>query len=109
MTRLFSWKKEKDITKNPFYDERNTLVVYFKCKKCGEVFRSHLRKYYDIAVDYSGGGFSYKLDKEFIGSECQNKIHIYANFKRNFKPKNFEIVGGEFISKEDYEAAKNDS
>ena len=102
---LFS-KKPKDISKNPFYDAGAAIVTYFKCNKCGELFMSHLRKYYDITVNYGQGGAAYRLDKEFIGGDCQNKIHIFADFKRNFKPINFEISGASFITKEEYEQNK---
>jgi len=96
-------KKGKDINKNPFYNNGDTLVIYFKCTKCGEVFRSHLRKFYDIHVKYERSGGAYRLDKEFIGSKCQNRINIYADFTRTFKPISFDIIGGRFISKEEYE------
>jgi len=43
--------------------------------------------------------------KELIsltGSNCQNKIQIYAEFTRSFKPLSFDIIGGNFISEEEY-------
>lgn len=104
---MFFKKKPKDIAKDPFYDNGNTMVAYFKCNKCGEVFMSHLRKFYDINVSYSGEGGAYHLDKEFIGSNCQEKIHINATFTRSFKAKTFDIMGGTFISKEEYEESSN--
>ncbi len=103
---LFFKKKRKDITKSPFYDKGDTLVVHFRCSKCGEIFRSHLRKFYDISVNYGSGKAAYKLDKEFIGSKCQNKIQIYAEFTRSFKALSFDIIGGNFISEEEYNVDK---
>ena len=35
-------KKESQV----FYSEGNSLVVYFRCKKCGEKFAAYLRKGY---------------------------------------------------------------
>ncbi|HDP79178.1 MAG TPA: hypothetical protein ENN47_13585 [Mesotoga infera] len=100
---MFFKKKPRDIGKNPFYDNGNTLVVHFECSKCKEKFRSHLRKYYDVSVNYGKGKGVYRLDKEFIGSKCQNKIQIIAEFNRAFRPLSFEIIGGRFLSKEEYE------
>lgn len=100
---MFFKKKPRDIGKNPFYDSGNTIVVHFECSKCGEKFRSHLRKYYDVSVNYGKGKGVYRLDKEFIGSKCQNKIQIMAEFNRAFRPLSFEIIGGRFLSKEEYE------
>ena len=104
---MFFGKKEKDVKKDPFYDSGSTMVAYFKCNKCGEVFMSHLRKFYDINVSYSGEGGASHLYKEFIGSNCQEKIHINAIFTRSFKAKSFDIIGGSFISKEEYERLHN--
>lgn len=100
---MFFKKKERDVAKNPFYDGGATVIVYFRCDKCGEKFRSHLRKYYDINVDYGTGKGAYRLDKEFIGSDCQNRIQIRADFNRAFKPLSFDIIGGKFLSREEYE------
>ncbi|WP_292591958.1 MULTISPECIES: hypothetical protein [unclassified Mesotoga] len=99
---MFFKKKPRDISKNPFYDSGNTIIVHFECNKCGEKFRSHLRKYYDVSVNYGKGKGAYRLDKEFVGSKCQNKIQIIADFSRAFRPLSFEIIGGRFLSEEEY-------
>lgn len=36
-------KSDRDLEVNPFYKDKNALIVYIKCDKCGEVFRSHLK------------------------------------------------------------------
>jgi hypothetical protein len=100
---VFFKKRKRNISKNPFYNRGEHLVIYFKCEKCNETFRSHLRKYYDIAVDYGKGGSMYSLQKEYIGSECHNRIQITAVFNRAFRPLTYEITGGSFIAEEDFE------
>ncbi len=100
---MFFKKKKKNISKNPFYNSKENLVIYFRCDKCNETFRSHLRKYYDIAVDYAKGGSMYSLQKEYIGSKCQNRIQISAVFNRAFRPQTYEITGGSFITEEKFE------
>ncbi|HDG61406.1 MAG: hypothetical protein B5M49_04195 [Thermotoga sp. 4484_232] len=99
-------KKPEDLEKNPFYREGDTLVVYFKCDKCGEVFRSHLRMGYDFIYNYDNPSAPYKIDKLYVGSKCPNKIHLMADFTSSYKPVSFSLEGGTFITKESYEEAK---
>ncbi len=99
-------KKPEDLAKDPFYREGDTLVVYFKCDKCGEVFRSHLRKGYDFIYNYDNPSTPYKIDKLYVGSKCPNKIHLMADFTSSYKPVSFSLEGGTFITKESYEEAK---
>jgi len=104
------FKKDKDkvnkaTDKNVFYSEKNALVIYFKCSKCGEMFRSYLRKGYDFITDYDSGG--YKIDKEYIGSKCFNKIHLIASFDRNYKLLDFSLDNGEVISEKEWEDRNN--
>lgn len=101
MNKVF-WKKGKNLSKNPFYNQRDYIVIYVQCDNCGEVFRSHIRKSSELLTSFQGKA-SYVLKKELIGSKCQNRINIYAEFTSSFKPLNFEISGGHFITKEDYE------
>jgi len=93
--------RSKTDSKQVFYDEKNALVIYFKCSKCGEKFRSYLRKGYDFITDYDTG--EYKINKEYIGSKCFNKILLSATFDRNYKLKEFSLDNGDVISKEEWE------
>ena len=95
-------KREKDLVKDPFYEEGVFLVMYVKCDNCGEVFRSHIRKTSELYPTYSGRT-AYILRKELIGSKCPNRINVYAEFSGTYKTLNFEISGGHFITKEEYE------
>lgn len=94
-------KRKKDVSKNPFYDERDTLVLYLRCDKCGEVFMSHIRKMTELFADYQNN--RYVLNKEYIGSRCPNRIQVRAVFKPNYRLESFEISGGAFITREEYE------
>ncbi|KLO22505.1 MULTISPECIES: hypothetical protein [unclassified Marinitoga] len=94
-------KKKKDISKNPFYNESNSLVLYFKCDKCGEKFRSYLRKGYDFSTSYEGKAV-YVINKEYVGSKCSEKINLIAEFDGNYRLLNFELLGGTPISKDDF-------
>ncbi len=103
---LFFKKREKteaELEKNPFYKEKNALVVYIKCNKCGEVFRSHLRIGYDFIINYDDKSSPFMIEKIYVGSKCPNKIELHAKFTGSYKPVSIDIDGGKFISKETYE------
>ena len=99
-------KTREDLERDPFYRERDTLVVYFRCDRCGEVFRSHLRKGYDFIVNYDNPSIPYKIDKLYVGARCPNRIKLVAYFKANYRPVSVELEGATFITKEEYEEAK---
>ncbi len=96
-------KTEADLEKNPFYRDKNTLVVYVKCNKCGEIIRSHLRIGYDFIINYDSRTVPFQIEKVYVGSKCPNKIEVRAQFTGSYKPVSIEIDGGKFVSKEDYE------
>ncbi|HHF08654.1 MAG TPA: hypothetical protein ENL26_02635 [Kosmotoga arenicorallina] len=100
------WKRKKkkvDLASNPFYKEGSLFVVYMKCDKCGEYFRSHLRRGYDFLNDYDNPAAPYKIEKLYVGSKCPNKIHLTATFSGTYKVKSVSIDGGIFVTKEEYE------
>lgn len=103
---LFFKKREKteaELEKNPFYKDKNALVVYIKCNRCGEVFRSHLRIGYDFIINYDDRSSPFMIEKVYVGSKCPNKIELHAKFTGSYKPVSIDIDGGKFISKETYE------
>ncbi|PLV57172.1 hypothetical protein [Thermotoga sp. SG1] len=106
MLFLFFGKRKKNLDRDPFYREKGALVVYIKCERCGEMFRSHLRRGYDFIVDYDNPGVPYRIDKLYVGSKCPNKIHLVATFTSSYKPVSVSIEGGSFITKEEYEDAQ---
>ncbi|MFN3691283.1 MAG: hypothetical protein ACK4R7_00180 [Fervidobacterium sp.] len=99
-------KTEQELERNPFYREQGALVVYLRCNKCGEVFRSHLRIGYDFIIDYDNRSTPFMIDKVYVGSKCPNKIELKAKFTGSYKPVSIEVDGGTFISKETYEHEK---
>lgn len=96
-------KTEAELERNPFYREKNALVVYIRCSRCGEVFRSHLRIGYDFIINYDDRSTPFLIEKVYVGSKCPNKIELRAKFTGSYKPVSIEIDGGKFISKETYE------
>ena len=95
-------RRKKDISKDPFYREKDFVVFYIRCSKCGKVMEKRVLKARDFVVSYEGNA-ALVMDKLYVCDRCYNQIKIVAGFKRNYKPVYFEINGGEFISREEYE------
>ncbi len=98
-------RKRQDITKNPFYKEKDALVIYLKCDRCGEYMTFRILKERDFVVSYDGRS-ALMIDKLYVCPKCYNQISLKAGFKATFKPMYFELNGGKFVAKEEYEQQK---
>ena len=83
-------------------DSSELFWIYTQCDKCGEKFKTLIRKNNDIAPTYKNEGPAFILRKELIGASCPNRINLYLEFDRSYRKISEEITGGYFISKEDY-------
>ena len=78
--------------------------IYTQCDKCGEKFKTLIRKNNDLAPTYKNEGPAFILRKELIGASCPNRINLYLEFDRSYRKISEEITGGHFISKEEYQS-----
>ena len=92
-------KKESQV----FYSEGNSLVVYFRCKKCGEKFAAYLRKGYDLITNYDDSQACYFINKEFIGSKCFEKINLVAEFDEKYRILKLNLTGADILTRQEYE------
>jgi len=83
-------------------DSSELFWIYTQCDKCGEKFKTLIRKNNDIAPTYKNEGPAFILRKELIGASCPNRINLYLEFDRGYRKISEEITGGHFISKEEY-------
>jgi len=83
-------------------DSSELFWIYTQCDKCGEKFKTLIRKNNDIAPTYKNEGPAFILRKELIGASCPNRINLYLEFDRSYRKISEEITGGYFISKEEY-------
>jgi len=83
-------------------DSSELFWIYTQCDKCGEKFKTLIRKNNDIAPTYKNEGPAFILRKELIGASCPNRINLYLEFDRSYRKISEEITGGHFISKEEY-------
>ena len=83
-------------------DSSELFWIYTQCDKCGEKFKTLIRKNNDLAPTYKNEGPAFILRKELIGASCPNRINLYLEFDRSYRKISEEITGGHFISKEEY-------
>ena len=84
-----------------------TLGLYARCEKCGEVLRTRIHLRHDLSpiYDEGGQGVTYFVRKTLVGSKrCFQPIEVELTFDANRKVVAREITGGRFITEEEYEA-----
>jgi len=98
---LFDFLKKE---KKPryIYSEGDLLVFFVECEKCKELFRVIVRKHSELYRTYGKGAGEYEIQKEIIGSHCQNRINIHFDLKTNYAEIDHEISGGRLLTKEEY-------
>lgn len=69
-----------------------------RCSACGEVFNLFINKSTDLAQNFDEqGSATYSLNKEIIGGQCRNLIHVKMEFDGAKNLVSREIENGEFI------------
>lgn len=86
----------------------DALWVYVRCAGCGEKLRARVSLYNDLSIDFGEGDNQdiYICRKTLVGNQqCFRRIEIQLTFNSNRKIIGREIVGGEFISVEEFDAS----
>jgi hypothetical protein len=81
--------------------------IYVRCNRCGEKLRARVDLFSDLTVRYGEGGVEdvYYTRKTLIGSSlCFQPIEATLTFDLRRQLVGKEITGGEFITKEEFEA-----
>ena len=90
-------------------DGGNAFWLYVRCRRCGEAIRARVDRNQDLAPDLESGDppDSYLAHKEIMGRNptCFQRIGVDLTFDASKRESGREIRGGEFITREDYEAA----
>lgn len=85
--------------------EAGVLWIYVRCKNCGEKIKSRIDLRRDLTPHYGEGEGSYFLRKVLIGSgRCFQPIEVRMTFDASRKVISREIAGGQFLTREEYEA-----
>lgn len=86
-------------------EETNVQYVYARCAGCDEVLRGRFHLTHDLSAEYEGRDVSYFARKTLIGSgRCFRPIEIELRFNHKRRLVDKTIRGGEFITREEYEA-----
>jgi hypothetical protein len=81
--------------------------LYARCAWCGEKLRTRVNLYNDLSINYGENDSQnyYVCRKVLVGDQhCFRRIEIKLTFNANRKLIDQEIIGGEFISAEEFEA-----
>ncbi len=101
MWSLFSKKKKK--VPNPLHRKGDAFVIYSECNRCGERFQTRIRRSSEVFQTFGQERGEYLIDKELIGSQCQNKLHIKIHLSDAYRPLDAHIEGGKFITEDEYQ------
>ena len=82
------------------------LMLYVKCKRCGTPLAVRVNLANDLSADYESGG--YVLNKEMMDGKCFRLMRAEVRFDAGRKIVAQKVDGGEFITREEYEAMTND-
>jgi hypothetical protein len=81
--------------------------IYVRCRRCGEVIKTRLDLLNSLTLNDEGG---YTASKTLVGNRlCFERIEVTLTFDENRRLINREILRGDFITAEEYEAAQNQS
>lgn len=81
------------------------MWVYVKCKRCGTPVAVRVDLRNDPSLDDEGAG--YILRKEIMDDKCFTLMRAELKFNSQRKIAEQTIDKGEFITREEYEAMKN--
>ena len=83
------------------------LWIYVRCSRCGEKLKTRVDLLTDLTVRYGEGGSedAYFTRKTLIGSDlCFQPIEATLTFDLRRQLLDKQITGGEFITKEEFDA-----
>lgn len=85
--------------------DRTGYWIYVRCSRCGEAIKTRIDLYNDLSLQ-QGGGF--RANKTLVGSQrCFERIEVTLTFDENRRLSGREILGGDFITAEEFEAAES--
>jgi hypothetical protein len=92
---------------SPKGGSKEAYWIYARCGWCGEKLSARVNLYNDLSINYGDkeGQDTYICRKILVGDQqCFRRVEIKLVFNINHKLIDREIIGGEFISAEEYEA-----
>jgi len=85
--------------------DRSGYWIYVRCLRCGELIKTRIDLRNDLSLR-EGGGFV--VSKMLVGSQrCFERVEVTLTFDDNRQLIEREIVRGDFITAEEFEAARS--
>ncbi len=82
------------------------MWLYVRCKRCGTPLAVRVDLRNEPSIDYDTGG--YVLHKDMMDNKCFAHMHAEIHFDARRTITEKKLTGGEFITKEEYEAMTNE-
>ncbi len=84
--------------------EESVYWVYVRCRRCGEAIRTRINLRNDLTPNDEEG---YIVTKTLVGDRrCFERIEVTLTFDENRRLLGREILRGDFITAEEFEAAQ---
>ena len=83
------------------------IYFYVRCDRCGEPIRVRANPSSDLDPVFEGAGddaSGFQLNKEILGSRCNNLIYGHWTFDKSRRVIGSEIEGGKAITAGEYSA-----
>lgn len=84
-------------------EDTGGIFLYAVCDRCGDRLRLRIDRHYDLNQLDEGG---YVWHKTLVDRKCYRPMPTVVKFDRNYHVVSAEIEGGQYISREAYEAAE---
>lgn len=79
--------------------------LYVRCRRCGEVIKTRVDLLNSLSLNDEGG---YTVSKTLVGNRlCFERIEVILTFDEQRQLINRDIARGDFINKEEFEAAQD--
>lgn len=80
------------------------IYLYARCGNCGRTLKVRINRQNDLLPDWDSGGYS--LSKEMMDDKCFRLMRAELTFDARYNITSQSIEGGEFITREVYEASR---
>lgn len=84
--------------------DRDGVHFHVRCEKCGEKIHIRASRQNDVAEEYDGEATRKVLNKEILGSRCQNLMYAHLDLDQSGKVVASRMERCTLITKEEFEA-----
>jgi hypothetical protein len=98
------FKKIASLFPSPTLGDERGYWIYARCNRCKEVLKARIDLYNDLSIDYDDPKNGYYSRKVLMGTaRCFQQIEVSLHFDEKRKLNDSQVVGGQLISKEEFE------